>query len=233
MTVFIGRPVLHELKQWGQRRDRIAASPRARIWPWLLGGLALARVVPPGRYDVQAYVAADDIWRLKPDAPARFVPNGAGQPSRAARLVEASSSAAATLDQPLLASTNGGAIAVSQDAQHRLKPRAALYPVRLVTRRDTRESGYAVQATPGRIVIDAAGESLIAGCSAARAGWWPRKARSAADERPLASGLFRFPAKAGMAAPGHDARRRPNLVLSCRRYANRPSRSLRHAAQRP
>ncbi|MBW8860557.1 MAG: hypothetical protein JF570_12805, partial [Caulobacter sp.] len=69
---------------------------------------------------------------------------------------------AATLDQPLLASTNGGAIAVSQDAQHRLKPRAALYRVRLVTRRDTRESGYAVQATPGRIVIDAAGESLIA-----------------------------------------------------------------------
>lgn len=302
MTVFIGRPVLSELKQWGQRRERIAASPRARIWPWLLGGLlllavlpldrhvtapavlapigdapvvagdparidkvlvqagqqvekdtplflltapevdreaadrrvriarieaqigramsdvedlsnrtvlerelaaerdalaglerrqdrlvlkapaagqvvdvapnlhpgrwlngaeTLARVVTPGRYDVQAYVAADDIWRLKPDARARFVPNDAGQASRAARLVEASSSAVATLDQPLLASTNGGTIAVSQDAEHRLKPRAALYRVRLVARRDARESSYAVQATPGRIVIDAAGESLV------------------------------------------------------------------------
>jgi putative peptide zinc metalloprotease protein len=127
---------------------------------WLGGAEIAARIVTPGRYDVQAYVAQGDVWRLETGAGARFVPDDASQGSRAAKLVEAATSAAQRIDLPVLASTNGGPIAVASDGENELKPRSPVSRVRLIAERD--DGGRAaVQAVPGRVVIDAAGQSFL------------------------------------------------------------------------
>ncbi len=127
---------------------------------WLGGAEIAARIVTPGRYDVQAYVAQGDVWRLETGAEARFVPDDASQGSRAAKLVEAATSAAQRIDLPVLASTNGGPIAVASDGENKLKPRSPVSRVRLIAERD--DGGRAaVQAVPGRVIIDAAGQSFL------------------------------------------------------------------------
>jgi putative peptide zinc metalloprotease protein len=127
---------------------------------WLGGAEAVGYVVTPGRFDVQAYVGEDDIWRLEQGARARFVPDDPVQPSCAAKLIELASSAADTLDQPILASTNGGQIAVNADANKKLKPRHALYRVALVAAQGEEDRDAFIQTTPGRIIIRAHAESV-------------------------------------------------------------------------
>ena len=130
---------------------------------WLGGAETVARIVTPGRYDLQAYVDEDDTWRITADARGRFIPDDLAQPSRSAKLVEQAASALQFLDQPMLASTNGGPIAVNQDANKRLKPRAAYYRLRFVAALDGTTSAAIIQPVPGQIVIDAPGVSLIGG----------------------------------------------------------------------
>ena len=128
---------------------------------WLSGAEVIARIVTPGQYDVEAYASEGDIWRIEQGALARFVPNDPLQPSRRAKLVERATSAAASLNTPILASTNGGSIAVEKDEGNKLKPRKAVYRVRLVVEKGTRESADIIQTVPGVIKIDATGESFI------------------------------------------------------------------------
>jgi putative peptide zinc metalloprotease protein len=130
---------------------------------WLSGSETVARILTPGRYDLQAYVDEDDQWRITPDARGRFVPDDLAQPSRSAKLVEAGTAAVQFLDQPILASTNGGPIAVNEDANKQLKPRAAYYRVRFVAALQTQPSAVIVQPVPGQIVIEAPGISLAGG----------------------------------------------------------------------
>lgn len=128
---------------------------------WLGGAEAIARVITPGQYDVQAYLDEDTIWRLRPGAEARFVPDDPSLPSRRAKLVERGSAALQSLDQPMLASTQGGPIAVNEDADKRLRPRAALYRTRFVAAIDRAPQRHILQPISGRIVIEAAPESLL------------------------------------------------------------------------
>ena len=128
---------------------------------WLGGAEIVARIVTPGQFDVQAYAAQTDIWRLENGAAARFVPDDPAQASRAAKLVEAASSAAQQIDLPVLASTNGGPIAVASSDKEKLKPRQPVSRLRLVAVRDDQQVSTATQAIPGRIIIDAAGQSVL------------------------------------------------------------------------
>jgi putative peptide zinc metalloprotease protein len=130
---------------------------------WLNGSELVARVIAPGRYDIQAYVAEDDFWRVTDQAQARFIPNDLAQPSRNAKLVENAAAALQFLDQPMLASTQGGPIAVNADADKRLKPREAYYRIRFVAAVDARPSPSLIQPIAGEIQIDAPGTSLIGG----------------------------------------------------------------------
>jgi putative peptide zinc metalloprotease protein len=132
----------------------------SHVGRWLGGAETLARIVTPGRSDIQAYVDEDDVWRLDQDAQARFVPNDPVQASYAAKLVERATSAVSRLDQPMLASTNGGPIAVSSDEAKKLKPRAALYRVRLVAAQSAVDENAVVQPVVGEVQIQAAGRSL-------------------------------------------------------------------------
>jgi putative peptide zinc metalloprotease protein len=130
---------------------------------WLGGAETLARIVTPGRYDIQAYVAENDNWRVSSGALARFVPDDLAQPSRPAKLVEQAAAALQFLDQPMLASSNGGPIAVNEDAQKRYKPREAWYRIRFLAAVDRKQRSAIIQPQSGRIIIDAAGTSLIGG----------------------------------------------------------------------
>jgi putative peptide zinc metalloprotease protein len=130
---------------------------------WLGGSETVARIVTPGRYDIQAYVAEDDNWRVEKGAMARFVPDDLAQPSRPAKLVEQAAAALQFLDQPMLASTHGGPIAVNEDADKRLKPREAWYRIRFVAPVDKTKRTALVQPISGQIIIDAHGTSLLGG----------------------------------------------------------------------
>ena len=128
---------------------------------WLSGSEIVARIVTPGRYDIQAYVAEDDQWRIKAGATGRFVPDDLSHPSRPAKLVEQAAAAMQFLDQPMLASTNGGPIAVNQDASKQLRPREAYYRLRFVAPIDTNKRTAIVQPIPGRLIIESPSASLF------------------------------------------------------------------------
>lgn len=127
---------------------------------WIGGSEVIAYLVTPNDYDVQAYVSEDDVWRLKPGAQGTFVASDAAGPSRAAKLIEISSSAVERLEQPVLASINGGPVAVDK-AGETLKPREALYRIRMVAEKgaigsDSRQ----IQLVPGTVEIRTEGRSL-------------------------------------------------------------------------
>ena len=127
---------------------------------WLSGAEVIARVVTPGQFDVEAYASEDDVWRLEQGALARFVPDDPLQPSRRAKLVERASSASADIATPILASTNGGAIAASKSDSGKLKPKAAIYRMRLIVERSKDAQGI-IQTVPGKVVISADGTSVL------------------------------------------------------------------------
>ncbi len=128
---------------------------------WLGGSETVARIVTPGRYDIQAYVQEDDNWRVQEGAQGRFVPDDLAQPSRPAKLVEQAAAALQFLDQPMLASTNGGPIAVTEDAGKHLKPREAYYRIRFLAPIDTRKRTALIQPISGSLIIEAPGTSLF------------------------------------------------------------------------
>jgi len=154
------------------RRDRLVLrapiagrvvdlDPDAHAGRWLNGSEVIARIITPGRYDVQAYVAENDVWRIEPGARGRFVPEDAAQSSRRVRLVERAGSATGTVDAPVLASTQGGPIAVAEEPDGRLKPRNTLYRARLVAETGEPQAA-AEQVVPGKVIIAAKAESAMA-----------------------------------------------------------------------
>ena len=127
---------------------------------WVDGHAPLLRVVVPGRYDVQAYAAEDQVGRLGVGTVGRFVPRDSGQRAWHVRLDEIGASAIATLDQPVLALSNGGPVMTSLDDKKQLVPKAALLRIHLVAEQG-QTHGFP-QPIAGRVVISARGDSLAA-----------------------------------------------------------------------
>ncbi len=127
---------------------------------WVNGSEALARIVTPGRYDLQAYVDEADMVRISPGAEASFFPDDLAQSPRQAKTVERSGAAVQFLDQPMLASVHGGPLAVNEDSQKKLKPREALYRVRLLVALEQGGNARLIQPQIGVVQIDAPGISL-------------------------------------------------------------------------
>lgn len=128
---------------------------------WLGGAEVVARIVTPGDFDVEAYVGEGDVWRIAPGAQARFVPDDASAASRPARIAEVASSAASKIDLPVLASVNGGPIAVATNGGTTLKPRETMFHVRLIAAKDAETSGMTVQPVRGTIMVSASGQSVV------------------------------------------------------------------------
>jgi putative peptide zinc metalloprotease protein len=128
---------------------------------WLNGSETLALVISPDRYDVQAYVTESDVWRVADNAAARFVPDDPSQSALGVSLAERSTAALQTLDQPMLASSNGGAIAVNEDEGKNLRPRAALYRLRFTENNKGKRRPDLIQPITGKAIIAADPESFF------------------------------------------------------------------------
>jgi len=137
-------------------------SPDIHSGRWLGGAETIAYVVTSDDYDIQAYVSEDDIWRIAKDARGRFIPDDPVQASRAAKLIEKSTNAVERIDQPILASVNGGPIASDKD-ENILRPRTALYRVRLIASKKAYQDGASLQLVPGSVEISATGRSIAGG----------------------------------------------------------------------
>jgi putative peptide zinc metalloprotease protein len=136
-------------------------SPDFHVGRWLGGAEILARILTPGDYDVQAYVGERDIERIVVGGVGRFVADDPGQKSRRVKLVERSLTASEMLDQPLLASTNGGPVAVNVDAKtDTMRPREPLYRVRLIAAQGGTGNGN-IRPMTGQVDIRAESRSLI------------------------------------------------------------------------
>jgi putative peptide zinc metalloprotease protein len=110
---------------------------------------------------VQAYVSERDIERIAVGGLGRFIADDPAQPSRRVKLVERSLNASELLDQPQLASSNGGTIAVDVDAKtDALKPRQPLYRVRLIAAKGGTGGGN-IRPMTGQVDIGAESRSLI------------------------------------------------------------------------
>jgi putative peptide zinc metalloprotease protein len=135
-------------------------TPDMHAGRWVGGSETIARIVSPGDFDVEAYLNEGDGQRVSQGALARFIPDDPTQGSRRAKLIERASSAALTLDQPMLASTNGGPIAVDKDG-NMLKPHKPVYRARLIVERESGADATLIQTVPGRIRIEAQGQSVV------------------------------------------------------------------------
>ncbi|MET3761794.1 site-2 protease family protein [Sphingomonas sp. UYEF23] len=144
--------------------DGIVADLRAEIHVgrWVGGGEVVARIVSRDRADIQAYIGETGLARIEESARGRFVPDDVARSARSAKLLEIGRAAVQSLDQPLLASINGGPIAVNSDTQNHLKPREALYRLRFLAalERSNRSPAF-IQPIPGRIIIDADRRSVL------------------------------------------------------------------------
>lgn len=132
-------------------------DPHVSAGRWLGGAEVIARIVTPDDFDVQAFVEENDIVRIGENALARFVPDDPVLASRTAKLAERSASAISHMDQPILASTHGGPIAVNEDDTKTLRPREALYRLRFLA---TPGPGP-LRSVRGQVRIDARPQSVI------------------------------------------------------------------------
>jgi putative peptide zinc metalloprotease protein len=135
-------------------------TPEMHGGRWVGGSEIIARIVSPGAYDVQAFISEGDTQRIAQGALARFIPDDPTQKSRRAKLVERATSAALTLDQPILASTNGGPIAADKEGTT-LKPRKPVFRARLITERSNPADEALIQIVPGQVRIDAESRSIL------------------------------------------------------------------------
>ena len=131
-------------------------APELGVGLWVKPDQALGRVINFETAAIRGYLAAADLDRFKPGAAGRFLPE---DPARAAIDVTVAAIEqvnAALLDAPMLASTQGGAIAVQPIApggnQSALVPASPIYRVTLVP---TAPMAAPQQVIPGTVLVEA------------------------------------------------------------------------------
>ena len=135
-------------------------TPDMHAGRWIDGTEVIAQIVTPGSFEIKAFLDEGDTQRISEGALARFIPDDPTQTSRRAKLMERSGTAVLILDQPMLASTNGGPIAVDKDGQA-LKPHKPVYRARFTVERNENLGDVLTQVVPGRVRIDAEGRSVL------------------------------------------------------------------------
>ena len=131
-----------------------------RAGSWVSGRVPLLRVVSPDRYDVAAFAPETDAWRIEDGVVGRFVPATAAGGTWHVRLDEVGASAIRTLDQPMLATKNGGPIATAPAAKDELTPERATIALHLVA--EQRDGTILPQPIAGRVNLPARGQSMAA-----------------------------------------------------------------------
>ncbi|MFD2264140.1 HlyD family efflux transporter periplasmic adaptor subunit [Lacibacterium aquatile] len=123
---------------------------------WVAAQTPLALLVDAGQPVVRAYIPEIALPRIVPGGAARFIPDGRQLDPQPLRVSEVDRGGLSYLDEPALAATNGGPLAVVRQADGRLMVRDGIYRIRL----DLAGETAAAIAVPGRVLIDAPSQSL-------------------------------------------------------------------------
>lgn len=138
------------------RLDRLADL---RPGQWVAPGEPLAVVVAPEPVRVFAFLPEEDIGRIRPGAPARFLPDDGQSPPVALTVAAVDETALAALPYPSLAARHGGPIAARPLSDGSLRPERALYRVTLTPTDETRTPAWHL---PGTALIEGPPRSWLA-----------------------------------------------------------------------
>jgi len=125
---------------------------------WLAPDQVLLRVVGQQRPKLRGYVEQQSLERLALGDEGRFVAEDPGLMALPVRLSELDATSSAALALPLLASDQGGPLAVRRDAEQRAIPEHAQYGVRLELLAD---AAAPVQAVRGVVNLRGRSESIL------------------------------------------------------------------------
>ncbi|MDD5388270.1 MAG: HlyD family efflux transporter periplasmic adaptor subunit [Gallionellaceae bacterium] len=129
------------IQAWSRERDRLAinspldgvvleVNDQLNVGGWVSADEWLAFVGQPRGARVEAYVEEADLARLRPDAPARFVPETGEWPLFQCRLAAIDRSNVAVLEHPALAVPHGGPLAVKGNDRAGLVPAGSHFRAR-------------------------------------------------------------------------------------------------------
>ena len=130
-------------------------DPEQRPGQWLNSQQPVGILIDPSQWQVDAYVAADDVARLRPGSPARFYPDGVPSPL-SGTLIDIGSTRVGKLKYPMLGSRFGGPIATSGQGQE-LIPSHTLFLVRI----QLHQMPPALRETRGKVVLEGSKRSLL------------------------------------------------------------------------
>lgn len=125
---------------------------------WLASKQQIALIDGSNQAKLAGYIAADDLWRVRPGATGTFVPEDVQAPRVAVKLTSIGVSGAQEIDILDLASTNGGYVAAEADAQRRLVPTNAQYRVGLEALDD---DAAPTRTLRGVVLLTGSAESLL------------------------------------------------------------------------
>ena len=159
----------------GQLRWR---DPDLRAGDWVAAREPIATLLSPRTWQVEAYLSEAEIARIAPGSQARFYPDGRFGAPLSLTVASISHDASHVLPHSELASAMGGTVAV-REVEGRLVPEQAVYRVNLLaapqaaTQAATQAAALAGQTWRGRVVVEAAPQSLAERVAqAALALWW-------------------------------------------------------------
>ena len=134
--------------------------PELRPGLWIKPDQPLGTLVGPATAELRGYVAAQDVARIAQGAHGRFLPDDPNRPSLEVEVTELGHVNAAALDVPMLASTQGGPIAVQPVGRSgALVPTAAVYRVAM---RPLTPEPAPRQVIPGTVLVEGEARSFIA-----------------------------------------------------------------------
>ena len=135
------------------------SDPGIRRGVWVTRNEALAVLVDPGAWEVEAYVEERDVHRLRVGAPARFYPESALAEPVALRVTAIERDAAHALPSGILARTQGGSV-LAREVEGKYIPERSVYRVRFETL--DRPAGLGGQTSRGSVSVLAEEESVAA-----------------------------------------------------------------------
>lgn len=157
---------LANMRGYQERRERLkVVSPIAGVVRdvpkglspglWINEDFPLGRIIDPARIRLRAYVKGEDLDRILPNAKADFYPEDPLKTALKMHVVKVEQLGISALDNPYLASTTGGPIAVREDHNQSAVPLQPLYRVYLAPDDPQLAMRIMDQITRGTVQVDA------------------------------------------------------------------------------
>ncbi|GGK73563.1 HlyD family secretion protein [Amphritea balenae] len=131
--------------------------PDLRVGDWIQKDAAIATLIDPAHWQVETYLGESDISRIKQGDSALFYAETPGSDPLVLKVVNIDRDSSRVLQEPMLASVNGGSISV-RPQKETLIPEQAIYRVVLSVENPETEL---VQVQRGQVMISGEAESVL------------------------------------------------------------------------